>query len=178
MLLLSVRYCSASGRFVSVGSYLCIFQTTLEIVLPRYLEYLKIETNKKDNPPAARAEINLINNIGSSMRALITSCDFFSRYVRVGKVSLCHQMLQFCFNCYLFSKGPRRWMQKLFFSFLSRAESNHFHVVTRMEPYRSRSIASKNKKKRDQVPTSSQQFCVCFFYFYHFGYLKSIVIFA
>jgi hypothetical protein len=40
---------------------------------------MKNETNKKDNPPAARAEINMISNIGSSIRALITSCDFFSR---------------------------------------------------------------------------------------------------
>ncbi|WAR09253.1 UNC80-like protein [Mya arenaria] len=53
--------------------------TILEIVLPRYLDYLHQETNKKDNPPAARAEISAINTIASSMRALVTSCDCFSR---------------------------------------------------------------------------------------------------
>ncbi|XP_052242651.1 protein unc-80 homolog isoform X2 [Dreissena polymorpha] len=53
--------------------------TVLEIVLPRYLDYLKMETNKKDNPTAARNEVNMINAMGSSVRALITSCDFFSR---------------------------------------------------------------------------------------------------
>ncbi|KAL4233067.1 Protein unc-80 [Mactra antiquata] len=52
--------------------------TTLEIVLPRYLEYLKCETNKKDNPPAARAEMNMINNMATSIKTL-ASCDFFSR---------------------------------------------------------------------------------------------------
>ena len=58
-----------------------VFQTILEVVLPRYLEHLKKETNQRDNPPAARAEINTINDIGTSLKAVLTSCEFFTRSV-------------------------------------------------------------------------------------------------
>ena len=50
-------------------------------MLPRYLEHLKKETNQRDNPPAARAEINTINDIGTSLKAVLTSCEFFTRSV-------------------------------------------------------------------------------------------------
>ncbi|KAL3872189.1 hypothetical protein ACJMK2_040132 [Sinanodonta woodiana] len=53
--------------------------TILEVVLPRHLEYLKRVTTKKDNPTAARVEINAINNISVSIRALISSSEFYTR---------------------------------------------------------------------------------------------------
>ena len=56
-----------------------IFQTILEVVLPRYLDHLKRETNQRDNPPAARAEISTISDIGTSLKAMLTSCEFFTR---------------------------------------------------------------------------------------------------
>ena len=50
------------------------------MVLPRYLDHLKQVTNQRDNPPAARAEINSITDIGTSLKAALTSCEFFTRY--------------------------------------------------------------------------------------------------
>ncbi|XP_021380201.1 protein unc-80 homolog isoform X3 [Mizuhopecten yessoensis] len=53
--------------------------TVLEVVVTRYLEHLRLETTRQDNPPAARAEITIITNMGISIRALLSCCEYFTR---------------------------------------------------------------------------------------------------
>ncbi|ESO92838.1 hypothetical protein LOTGIDRAFT_232936 [Lottia gigantea] len=53
--------------------------TILEIIIPRYLQHLKKETTARDNPTAARAEIDCISRIAVSIRALLSCCEFFTR---------------------------------------------------------------------------------------------------
>ena len=58
--------------------FLC-FKTILEVVVPKYLKYLIEATNQKDSFSAAQAEIQAITNIAISIRALINSCETFTR---------------------------------------------------------------------------------------------------
>ncbi|GFR73733.1 Unc-80-like protein [Elysia marginata] len=53
--------------------------TILEMVIPRYLDHLKQETNKKDNSTAARAEVAAINSLAVAVRALVMCCESFAR---------------------------------------------------------------------------------------------------
>ncbi|KAH9525120.1 Protein unc-80 [Bulinus truncatus] len=53
--------------------------TILEMVIPRYLEYLKKETTRRDNSAAARNEVTAISNLAVAVRSLITCCEYFAR---------------------------------------------------------------------------------------------------
>ncbi|XP_055887561.1 protein unc-80 homolog isoform X2 [Biomphalaria glabrata] len=53
--------------------------TILEMVIPRYLEYLKKETSRRDNSVAARTEVVAITNLAVAVRSLITCCEYFAR---------------------------------------------------------------------------------------------------
>ncbi|CAE1324419.1 UNC80 [Acanthosepion pharaonis] len=53
--------------------------TILEVVVPKYLKYLIEATNQKDSFSAAQGEIQAITNIAISIRALINSCETFTR---------------------------------------------------------------------------------------------------
>ncbi|KAK6194683.1 hypothetical protein SNE40_000272 [Patella caerulea] len=53
--------------------------TVLEVIIPRYLQHLKKETAARDNPTAARAEIDSISRIAISLRALLSCCEYFTR---------------------------------------------------------------------------------------------------
>ncbi|XP_071097692.1 protein unc-80 homolog [Haliotis cracherodii] len=57
--------------------------TVLEVLVPRYLQHLKRETTQRDNPSAARAEISLISSIASSLRSLISCCEYFTRNMSI-----------------------------------------------------------------------------------------------
>lgn len=59
---------------------LCNFQTILDAILPHYLEHIKQQTVRRDNPSAAREEINCLCNIAVSLRALVSSCEPLARY--------------------------------------------------------------------------------------------------
>ena len=54
-------------------------QTVLEAILPFYLRYIKDQTTKRDNPGAARDEVQIISNIAVSIRALVISCEPLTR---------------------------------------------------------------------------------------------------
>lgn len=55
-------------------------QIILEVVVPRFLKHLKEGTTQKESLSAAQAEIQAITNIAVSIRALINSCEIFTRY--------------------------------------------------------------------------------------------------
>ena len=57
------------------------FQAILEAILPYYLNHIKDETTRKDNPSAVREEMQIISSIATSMRALISSSETLSRLV-------------------------------------------------------------------------------------------------
>ncbi|CAG5120059.1 unnamed protein product, partial [Candidula unifasciata] len=57
--------------------------TVLQMVIPRYLDHMKRETNKRDNSAAARAEVASITGLAVALRALITCCETFARSLSI-----------------------------------------------------------------------------------------------
>ncbi|KAL8568215.1 hypothetical protein ACOMHN_027738 [Nucella lapillus] len=55
----------------------------LEMVIPRYLDHLCRETMHRDSSSMARAEMTVITNIASAVRALINCSDYFTRSMSV-----------------------------------------------------------------------------------------------
>ncbi|XP_036354476.1 protein unc-80 homolog isoform X2 [Octopus sinensis] len=55
----------------------------LEVVVPRFLKHLKEGTTQKESLSAAQAEIQAITNIAVSIRALINSCEIFTRNMSI-----------------------------------------------------------------------------------------------
>ncbi|XP_061164273.1 protein unc-80 homolog isoform X1 [Saccostrea echinata] len=53
--------------------------TILEVVVSKYVQHVKSETIRVDKPHAAQAEVSAINDVGIAMRALISSCEYFTR---------------------------------------------------------------------------------------------------
>ncbi|KAK3087178.1 hypothetical protein FSP39_002695 [Pinctada imbricata] len=53
--------------------------TILEVVVQRFLEHIRNETVRVDKTHAARTEVSSITSLGISMRALIFSCENFTR---------------------------------------------------------------------------------------------------
>ncbi|XP_048774238.1 protein unc-80 homolog isoform X3 [Ostrea edulis] len=53
--------------------------TVLEVIVSKYIHHLKSETIRVDKPHAALAEVAAITDVGIAMRALISSCEYFTR---------------------------------------------------------------------------------------------------
>eukprot|EP00105_Crassostrea_gigas_P024973 XP_011445404.1 PREDICTED: protein unc-80 homolog isoform X2 [Crassostrea gigas] len=53
--------------------------TILEVVVSKYVHHVRSETIRVDKPHAAQAEVSAIIDVGIAMRALISSCEYFTR---------------------------------------------------------------------------------------------------
>ncbi|KAL5011899.1 hypothetical protein ScPMuIL_010450 [Solemya velum] len=60
----------------------------LEVMVPRYLQYLRKETTRKDTPAAARTEVTAINNVGVALRSLVSAAEYFTRTMSVPVIKL------------------------------------------------------------------------------------------
>lgn len=49
------------------------------MVVSKYVHHVRSETIRVDKPHAAQAEVSAIIDVGIAMRALISSCEYFTR---------------------------------------------------------------------------------------------------
>lgn len=52
------------------------------MVVSKYVHHVRSETIRVDKPHAAQAEVSAIIDVGIAMRALISSCEYFTRSAR------------------------------------------------------------------------------------------------
>lgn len=53
------------------------------MVVSKYVHHVRSETIRVDKPHAAQAEVSAIIDVGIAMRALISSCEYFTRLVKL-----------------------------------------------------------------------------------------------
>lgn len=52
-------------------------------MVSKYVHHVRSETIRVDKPHAAQAEVSAIIDVGIAMRALISSCEYFTRLAKL-----------------------------------------------------------------------------------------------